>query len=280
MADLTMAGAPGPLQCPGGRDSLLVFFRGGAFVVGDVDSHDAGCRLLSAEGRFTVRSAAASGLRPARPGQHRNSVSPRRNPRRCRPNQYLPMFLDPVGGCHEVGRVGGGGCGAARTRGSPEPDDPEPSNPEPVVVCQTEPSEPTDPTPTPTRTGPAETPPAPSATPTGPVPTGAPVTRATDDAEPTVDAYRFALGGQQLRAEPNKPPGPAAEKAAEVEVTCNGAKVKIKNNSVGGGEVAARIGVAGQPAKGVVVGDGVRPGRPATAFRFNTPDRTRPPPGG
>ncbi len=35
---------------------LLVFFHGGGFVIGDLDTHDAPCRLLCAEGRMAVLS--------------------------------------------------------------------------------------------------------------------------------------------------------------------------------------------------------------------------------
>jgi len=51
--DLTIAGAAGPLRArhyapaePGGPHPLLVFFHGGGFVIGDLDSHDAACRML------------------------------------------------------------------------------------------------------------------------------------------------------------------------------------------------------------------------------------------
>jgi acetyl esterase len=60
VTDLTVPGPAGPLRArlyaPGTWDSLLLFFHGGAFVFGDVDSHDGVCRLLSAEGGFAVLS--------------------------------------------------------------------------------------------------------------------------------------------------------------------------------------------------------------------------------
>ena len=45
--------------CAGGRDGpqpLFVFFHGGGFVLGDVDTHDAPCRLLCRESRVHVLS--------------------------------------------------------------------------------------------------------------------------------------------------------------------------------------------------------------------------------
>src|SRR4051795_7374681 len=51
--DLTVDGATGPLRArhytpaePGGPHPLLVFFHGGGWVIGDLDTHDAACRLL------------------------------------------------------------------------------------------------------------------------------------------------------------------------------------------------------------------------------------------
>lgn len=51
--DLTIDGAAGPLAArhyspaeSGGPHPLIVFFHGGGFVVGDLDTHDAPCRLL------------------------------------------------------------------------------------------------------------------------------------------------------------------------------------------------------------------------------------------
>ena len=59
--ELTVDGATGPLrsrlyQPVGEWSSLLVFFHGGGFVYGDVDSHDGTCRLLCAVGGFAVLS--------------------------------------------------------------------------------------------------------------------------------------------------------------------------------------------------------------------------------
>ena len=56
-----MPGAVGPLRArfyapPSDWSSLLVFFHGGGFVFGDVDSHDGTCRLLCAAGGFAVLS--------------------------------------------------------------------------------------------------------------------------------------------------------------------------------------------------------------------------------
>jgi acetyl esterase len=61
VTDLRVPGAAGPLRArlyaPSARwDRLLLFFHGGAFIFGDVDSHDGTCRLLSAEGGFAVLS--------------------------------------------------------------------------------------------------------------------------------------------------------------------------------------------------------------------------------
>ncbi|HVP03281.1 MAG TPA: alpha/beta hydrolase [Solirubrobacteraceae bacterium] len=51
--ELTVAGAEGPLRArlyctdePGGPHPLLVFFHGGGFVIGDLDTHDGICRML------------------------------------------------------------------------------------------------------------------------------------------------------------------------------------------------------------------------------------------
>ncbi len=51
--DITVQGADGPLPArsytcdePGGPHPLLLFFHGGGFVVGDLETHDAACRLL------------------------------------------------------------------------------------------------------------------------------------------------------------------------------------------------------------------------------------------
>jgi acetyl esterase len=74
VTDLSVPGASGPLRArffaPSGWCSLLVFFHGGAFVFGDVDSHDGVCRLLSAEGGFAVLSV-EYGLSP----EHRYPVA-------------------------------------------------------------------------------------------------------------------------------------------------------------------------------------------------------------
>ena len=52
--DLTISGADGQLRArhyrpqePGGPHPLIVFFHGGGFVTGDLDTHDSVCRLLS-----------------------------------------------------------------------------------------------------------------------------------------------------------------------------------------------------------------------------------------
>jgi acetyl esterase len=69
--DLTVPGATGPLRArlytpaPQWTD-LVVFFHGGGFVFGDVDSHDGTCRLLCASGGFAVLSV-EYGLAPEHP---------------------------------------------------------------------------------------------------------------------------------------------------------------------------------------------------------------------
>ena len=52
--ELTIDGAAGPLRArhyapeePGGPHPLLVYYHGGGWVIGDIDTHDAGCRLLA-----------------------------------------------------------------------------------------------------------------------------------------------------------------------------------------------------------------------------------------
>jgi acetyl esterase/lipase len=61
VTDLIAAGAVGPLRArfyapSSDWTSLLVFFHGGGFVFGDVDTHDGTCRLLTAAGGFAVLS--------------------------------------------------------------------------------------------------------------------------------------------------------------------------------------------------------------------------------
>jgi acetyl esterase len=52
--DLTIEGAAGPLRArhyapaePGGPHPLLVYYHGGGFVIGDLDTHDGPCRMLA-----------------------------------------------------------------------------------------------------------------------------------------------------------------------------------------------------------------------------------------
>ncbi len=64
--DLTVDGATGPLRArayltaptrPSGNGApLLVYFHGGGFVFGDLETHEAGCRLLCKHGGFHVLS--------------------------------------------------------------------------------------------------------------------------------------------------------------------------------------------------------------------------------
>jgi acetyl esterase len=63
VADLQVDGADGPLRArwyvpAGGSDRLLVYFHGGGFVVGDLDTHDEPCRWLCREARTQVLSVA------------------------------------------------------------------------------------------------------------------------------------------------------------------------------------------------------------------------------
>jgi acetyl esterase len=59
--DFTIDGATGPLRVrhytpdgPRGAAPMLVFFHGGGFVLGDLDTHDAPCRLLCRHGAMHV----------------------------------------------------------------------------------------------------------------------------------------------------------------------------------------------------------------------------------
>ncbi len=58
--DLSVDGAAGPLRARlytpvgAGPHPLLVYYHGGGFVIGDLDTHDAPCRLLCQEGRVQV----------------------------------------------------------------------------------------------------------------------------------------------------------------------------------------------------------------------------------
>jgi acetyl esterase len=59
--DLEVKGANGPLRArhyaPHDANApLLVYFHGGGFVFGNVDTHDSGCRLLCQHGKFNVLS--------------------------------------------------------------------------------------------------------------------------------------------------------------------------------------------------------------------------------
>ena len=58
---LTVAGMPARLYVPTGAPAvgpLLLFFHGGGFIYGDLDSHDAPCRLLAERGGVRVLSVA------------------------------------------------------------------------------------------------------------------------------------------------------------------------------------------------------------------------------
>lgn len=58
--DITVTGATGPLRArvydPGDTDGLLVYFHGGGWVFGDVETHDATCRLLAAGSHMQIVS--------------------------------------------------------------------------------------------------------------------------------------------------------------------------------------------------------------------------------
>jgi len=67
--DLVVAGAGGPLAARlyvpvgvAGAGPLLLFFHGGGFVFGDVETHDGMCRLLCAAGGLRVLSVESAGL--------------------------------------------------------------------------------------------------------------------------------------------------------------------------------------------------------------------------
>ncbi|MEU2255150.1 alpha/beta hydrolase [Nocardia xishanensis] len=56
--DITVAGAAGPLRArlydPGATDTLLVYFHGGGWVIGDLDTHDALCRTVAHTARIRM----------------------------------------------------------------------------------------------------------------------------------------------------------------------------------------------------------------------------------
>jgi acetyl esterase len=61
--DLTIDGAEGPLKArlytpdePGGPHPLLIYYHGGGFVICDLDTHDAPCRVLCKHGGVNVLS--------------------------------------------------------------------------------------------------------------------------------------------------------------------------------------------------------------------------------
>ncbi len=61
MAELEVDGAEGPLGARlyvarGGSDALLVYFHGGGWIYGDLDSHDALCRVLAEQAGVRVLS--------------------------------------------------------------------------------------------------------------------------------------------------------------------------------------------------------------------------------
>jgi acetyl esterase len=60
-ADLTIPGPAGPLRArhyrSGSKAPLLVFFHGGGFVVGDIESHDGLCRMICRDAAMHVLSA-------------------------------------------------------------------------------------------------------------------------------------------------------------------------------------------------------------------------------
>ena len=55
--DRTVAGVPCRAYLPAGASGTLVYFHGGGWVLGDLDTHDAMCRRLADAGRFAVVSA-------------------------------------------------------------------------------------------------------------------------------------------------------------------------------------------------------------------------------
>ncbi|MGV9615696.1 alpha/beta hydrolase [Nocardia xishanensis] len=56
--DITVAGAAGSLRArlydPGATDALLVYFHGGGWVIGDLDTHDALCRTIARTARIRM----------------------------------------------------------------------------------------------------------------------------------------------------------------------------------------------------------------------------------
>ncbi|WP_054814694.1 alpha/beta hydrolase [Nocardia arizonensis] len=60
VTDITVAGASGPLRArvydPGDTTAALVYFHGGGWVFGDIDTHDGCCRALAAASRLTIVS--------------------------------------------------------------------------------------------------------------------------------------------------------------------------------------------------------------------------------
>lgn len=127
--DLSVPGADGPLRArhyspldATGNEPLLVFYHGGGFVVGDLESHDAPCRLICRDARVHVLSVEYR-LAPEHPAPA--GVSDAYAVFRWAVDHAAEFGADParvaVGGDSAGGNLAAVVCQVARNEGGPMP---------------------------------------------------------------------------------------------------------------------------------------------------------------
>jgi len=125
----TIAGAAGPLKArlyvPHGAPDpspLMVYFHGGGWVVGDLDSHDSVCRFLAHEGTFRVLSV---DYRLAPEHKHPAAVDDATAAFRAVVKEAKALGADPkriaVGGDSAGGHLSAAVCLDAKADGGPMP---------------------------------------------------------------------------------------------------------------------------------------------------------------